>query len=147
MKRVVITLLLVCAVIFAVENIMLIFLCVHYEKNEPFANIIESISKITYSSGSHDREKELKEKDIINIRDSLLKTNLYGPCLKRYFRGNKEALHIYIGKENIHTIVFEGTIDIFGFIVGVVEYDGEEYFCDEWLIHHYRYIVKEFKYT
>ena len=141
-KRIVI---LLCVLAFLAENIVFLFIVIHYRRTEPFADMILRMDKITYSSGSHETEKDLKERDIADLRGSLREINFYGPCIKRHFRANKEALHIYTNEGEIHTIVFEGYVGMLGYTVGVVEYDGEEYFCDEWLVRHYKDITKAFK--
>ena len=137
---------LACAVLIA-EGLLALFAVVRYRETKPLLHLFETdaIERITF--GAHQKETELKESEIIRMRMSLFRLNLYGPCLRRHFnfRGNAEGLHIYARGGETHLIVFEGSIRVLGMDIGIVAFDGKEYICDPWLVRHFNYICRDFR--
>ncbi|MBR4768944.1 MAG: hypothetical protein IK088_08210 [Lachnospiraceae bacterium] len=130
-------------VLFFVETLAIAFLIL-YHCERPLIDSIESIERITFCIGSKD-EVEIAEKDVVKMRSSIVKSEHYGACLTKQRNTIGETLHFHMKDGEKRTIVFEGTVKILGFDVGVLNIDGREYFCDKWLVRHFKYLLEDYR--
>ena len=106
---------------------------------------LPDIERMTFSIGSKD-EVEISEKDVVKLRSPLDKFALFGATPVRQ-RDNirTETLHLYMKDGGKHTIVFLGYDKILWFTVGLVHFDGREYYCDRWMVEHFKSLLEEYR--
>ncbi len=102
----------------------------------PFDSLPEG-ERYTFSVTKTDYEAELSEKDADKFRELLADcTFLVRPPLRISHAYARETLNITMPDGGTHSLTFLTAETVLGHEVGLVEYDGQEYFVDFWL---YRY--------
>ena len=135
---------LICALLLA-ETCALTFLLVYRIERNPLSGRLPDIERVTFSIGSKD-EVEISEKDIVKLRSPLDKFGFFGATpIRQRDNIREETLHLTMKDGEKHTIVFEGYGRFLWFTVGLVNYDGREYYCDRWMVEHFKSLLQDYR--
>lgn len=87
----------------------------------------------TYSVKSKTYETPFEYNERSTLRKFLLNLTLIAPTPHNVFSaGNRNTINIYMNGIK-HSITFKGYKSIFGYKIGFVDYDGQEYIVDNWI--------------
>ena len=135
---------LFCILLF-IETCTLVFLLSYCLERRPLTGRLPNIERITFSIGSKE-EVEITEQDVVKLRSPLDKFCFFGATrVRQKDNTSQETLHLYMNGEEKHTIVFEGYGRFLWFTVGLVNYDGQEYYCDRWMVEHFKSMLQDYR--
>lgn len=113
---------------------MICLLVGYFDREKPFDNILPDGTPYTYSVGLTEFEIELEYRDALKLRRFLYEFTLISKTPERIFNlGRHNTLNVYMPNGDKHSIVFKGSKEIMGFPIGIIDYNGVEYFVDHWL--------------
>ena len=113
---------------------LICILIIFYTRDKPFENIIPNGNPYTYSVGKTEFEIELEYNDALKLRKFLDEFSLITKTPNDIFNlGRHNILNVYMPNGEKHSIVFMGSKEVFGFPIGIVEYNSEEYVVEYWL--------------
>lgn len=134
MKKKHIIILIISITANAVMLCMICFLVSFFTRERPFEDILPADTPYTYSVSNTDYEVDFKYKDALKVRKYFYNFTLIAKTPKKIFNtAHRDTLNVYLDNGDKHSIVIMGSKEILGFPVGVIEYNGVQYFVDEWL--------------
>ncbi len=135
---------LFCALLL-IETCALVCLLIFRLERRPLTGRLPDIERITFSIGTKE-EVEITEQDAVKLRSPLDKFCFFGATPGRQKDNTREeTLHLYMKDGEKHTIVFEGYGRFLWYTVGLVNYDGREYYCDQWMAEHFKSMLQDYR--
>lgn len=117
------------------QLIVIIGLSSFFTGTKPFDGEIPEGEPYTYSVGGTEFEIKLEHKDVLKLRRFLDDFSLIAPTSRRIFHSTlRNTLNVYMPDGSKHSITFKGYKEIFGYKIGFLDYDGQEYLVDYWIL-------------
>ncbi len=108
----------------------------YFNISNPLAGEPSEIEKYTFSLPYVEYEVELEHEDTKKVHSYLSEFTLIMPTLRDYNRMGGQGpytLNLYMTNGEKHTISFQASEEFHGINVGVISYDGQDYFVDYWM--------------